>query len=106
MNKPKGMLAWVYRTGGSDTTNGGVSSRYDRIVVVGPGIPEVTEPLASEPVLYLERWCGGYRVVPDSSPETFHMNGPMSGGNFVFTSDSRWPSKAPIPIFDRFEKWY
>ena len=27
----------------------------------------------------------------------------MSGGNFVYTSDSRFPGKAPIPVHDRVE---
>ena len=27
----------------------------------------------------------------------------MFGGNFVYTSDSRFPSDYPIPIHDRFE---
>ncbi len=27
----------------------------------------------------------------------------MFGGNFITTSDSRWPMTGPIPVFDRFE---
>ena len=33
------------------------------------------------------------------------MAGPMFGGNFVYTSDSRFPSPYPIPVHDRFETW-
>lgn len=29
--------------------------------------------------------------------------GPMFGGNFIFSSDSRFPSDYPIPIHDRYE---
>jgi hypothetical protein len=29
--------------------------------------------------------------------------GPMFGGNFVYTSDSRFPNKYPIPVHDRWE---
>jgi len=28
----------------------------------------------------------------------------MNGGNFVYTSDSRFPADYPIPVFDRVEK--
>ena len=29
--------------------------------------------------------------------------GPMFGGNFIYSSDSRFPSDSPIKVFDRFE---
>jgi hypothetical protein len=32
-------------------------------------------------------------------------NGPMFGGNFISSSDSRFPFHYPLPIHDRFEGW-
>ena len=57
----------------------------------------------------VERTFGGrdtpYLHVEQVSPSatTLHKVGPMFGGNFVYTSDSRFPSDYPIPIHDRFE---
>ena len=36
-------------------------------------------------------------------PKTEGMVGPMFSGNFVYSCDSRFPSRYPIPIHDRYE---
>lgn len=104
----KGLLVFVYRMagGGTDCTAGGVTGKFNQCVLVGPGIPEVTEATDNCPVLFLEKHYGGYRAVPDSDPSHFHKIGPMFGGNFVYTSDDRMPTKAPIKVHDRFEVPY
>ena len=53
------------------------------------------------------RWRFTDRVVvyvhaePVDKPEG--KVGPMFGGNFIYTSDSRFPNDYPIPVHDRFE---
>lgn len=103
----KGMLVHVLRCAVADCTNGGLTSKYDSFILIGPGIPEHFEPTKDTPALFVEdRARFGYRAVPDSSPEQFHKRGPMFGGNFVYSSDSRFPGKAPIAVHDRFESNY
>lgn len=34
---------------------------------------------------------------------TYNLLGPMFGGQFIYSSDSRFPSDQPIHIHDRFE---
>lgn len=111
----KGLLGFVYRNGKTDTTNGGVSSKHDQLVLVTQEA-EIFEPSPDMPALYLAQWYG--RTIacpqnleadigkvrsqrPDSSVD--HLGCWMFGGNFVYSCDGRWPTKAPIPVYDRME---
>lgn len=102
---------------GSDTTLGGITSTTHHVVLTDPlevrkrrGLP-CEEPLGFmspsldpdgpryAPELQLRLRAG--RVIacppdalPDGSPYAF-------GGNFVFTSDTRFPDHRPIPVHDR-----
>ena len=38
--KPKGMLVWVYRNSESDSTSGGISSKYNRLVLCSTNLPQ------------------------------------------------------------------
>jgi len=42
-------------------------------------------------------------VEPFNQPEG--KAGPMAGGNFVYSSDSRFPHDYPLAVHDRFETW-
>jgi hypothetical protein len=101
----KGMLVSVLRSA-TDCSNGGVTSTHSEFLLVGPGIPEIFEA-RNLPVLRCEPWYGHYRAVAESKPGWIVENlaGPMFGGNFIWTSDSRFPGKHPIPVHDRFETW-
>lgn len=98
----KGMLCSVFRSN-SDCTNGGVTSRAIDVVLIGKGIPEIFEPNERTPAVFLgERRDGSPCAYPDESPRPMQY---MFGGNFVWTSDSRFRaiSEAPIPVHDRQE---
>lgn len=101
----KGMLVSVLRSA-HESTNGGITSVKSEFLLVGPGIPEIFEA-GNLPVLRCEPWYGHYRAVAESKPgfRIEDMAGPMFGGNFVWTSDSRFLPKHPIPVHDRFETW-
>ena len=104
--KLKGMLVDVYRTATSDCTNGGVSSNNNTFILVGPGVPQIHEvDEDSDAVLYLhERKIGGETYLSCRSNKVhLGFNGPMMGGNFIYSSDSRFPTGKPIPIHDRYE---
>ena len=106
----KGLLVHVLRdASGTDCTNDGVSSRFTKFVLTGEGIVELFAPTADAPELRLVRRelsTGrpyGSRFYLHAEPPDKGGRWAMFGGNFVTTSDSRFPSDYPIPVHDRFE---
>ncbi len=105
----KGLLVFVYRgVSFGDCTAGGMSSRVDKFVLINDEQKdaEVFEPDGDAPALVLvRRWAGTSREYLHAEPldKPDDKLGPMMGGNFIYSSDSRFPSSYPIPIHDRFE---
>lgn len=104
---PKGMTAHVYRCDLGDCSNNGISSRVSKVTLIGPGVPEIFESTANAPaVMLMPGHIDGYRAVPLDGGENSVYGacvGPMFGGCFIYSSDSRFPSKTPIPLHDRWE---
>lgn len=103
---PKGMTVQVYRNAcGWECTNGGPSSRFHTFCLTGPGVPQLFEPSADVPelVLVIDQCCGveRQRAIPREMLDADLWT--MFGGNFVYSSDSRFPSRAPIKVHDRVE---
>lgn len=123
----KGLLVSVMRSAWlGDCTNGGVSSKADSAVLVANG-REIGpfEPGEGKPALYLAKWCDLVIACPENleekSPRRYSkgvrdvlplgdrtidtLGGWMFGGNFVYSSDSRFReiNGYPIPIYDRRE---
>lgn len=86
---------------GSDCTNGGISSRFIDVVVVGPGIPEIFAEHENLPAVVIDERMGHKFLRPAEDCPSDKM-GYMFGGNFATTSDGRWPYGA-LPIHDRTE---
>lgn len=97
----KGLGVNVYRSP-HEATNGGLSSKSDRFVLTGEGMPEIFEPKASQPELHLRRFHGDWVAFPPFDPAP-NCVGWMFGGNFVYTSDSRFHPGHPIRVHDRQE---
>ena len=97
----KGMLVNVFRSD-TDCTNGGITSCYNHLVLVGAGIPEIFEANDEMPALILKVRYGRLYAEPAEDPEPGRV-GWMFGGNFVYSSDSRFPCAYPIPVHDRQE---
>ena len=86
-----------------DHTNGGVSANHDRLTVVDgelPSDPNTTSPEVM--ILYYPRLCA---IPIFRNGEHSDECGPMFGGNYIYSNDSRFPSDTPIPLHDRFETW-
>jgi hypothetical protein len=103
----KGIPAYVYRSAAlGDCTNGGLSSKTDRVIICGEGIPEMLEASDLFPALIITRnGKFSWKATPDTPTESGHV-GYMFGGNFVHSGDSRFMDafgSAPIRIFDRQE---
>ena len=97
-----------YRGKVSDSTNGGISSRIDTFTLTGTNpvngrtVTGPNEPSADFPELVLAPGpLKSVRAVPRDLLESGKWV--MFGGNFCYTSDSRFPSDQPIKIFDRVE---
>lgn len=78
--------------------------------LVGAGELGPFLPNAKTPALYLRPGNlrdGSFRAVPANPPGIANLIGPMFGGAFVYTSDSRFPKSggthSPIPVHDRWE---
>lgn len=94
----------VYKSG-SDATNNGLTSKHDRLLLVFDNVssPFKTEP--DEDYLVMVRKNIGTRIHIIAVPKSIIDSGKhsMFGGNFIYTSDSRFPNSYPIPVHDRVE---
>lgn len=111
MKKRKGLLVSVLRREGQDCTAKGITSQVSTIILYSEDV--VLGPCEiDEGEIYLELVTrninGTYlhaKVMKDGNPmgEGTHV---MAGGNFIYSSDSRFPNRYPISVHDRFEKFH
>ena len=105
----KGMLVDVFRNTLGDSTNGGITSQYDSVYLIGPGIPGLFEvPEGATNVLRMDargehRFARPFNSNITSAGIAFNSQWWMMGGNFIWSTDGRFPSAAPIPVHDRTE---
>jgi hypothetical protein len=102
----KGLTVWVYRSHLGDCTNNGESSKVNMFTLIGEGIAEIFEPSEDAPAMYLETKEYSFGKVTRAIPESKRNKWTMFGGNFIYSSDSRFSEisgGAPIKIFDRVE---
>lgn len=100
------ILTFVLRNSLGDSTNYGLTSREDSIVLHYGSevdladltlIPDDELVLVERQLFGKEAW---YAVPVGIYKSNKHS---MFGGNFIHTSDSRFPGRAPIPVHDRIE---
>ena len=125
----KGLLATILQDkDGTNCSNGGISARCNRVVIVGPGIDEVFEADDNTPaVQFVKRDISGVcvhlePVAPlgideaesQKSGKPVQNCGWQHGGCYVSLSDSRlcraveklgYPSLCAIALFDRQDSW-
>lgn len=101
---------------GYDCTNGGVTSRHTKVTLFFDCSKESAKKhcqengISFDSALWLNRRILWDEEMPIAVPLEYPKGkvGPMFGGNFIYTSDSRFPCvgrqlKLPIPVHDRFE---
>lgn len=117
--KTKGLLCNVYTDGGVDCTAGGISSKnftkgVKNLILTEDHrfgyVKKIDAPFngdESNSVIIKNGAVENYFIVVSQFPPetTKQMCGPMFGGNFLYSSDSRFPFKYPLPIHDRWETW-
>ena len=97
---------FVLRNSLGDSTNNGLTSRKDSIILhYGPDADSADlTPIPDDELVLVERKLFGedafYAVPAGLYKSNKHT---MFGGNFIHTSDSRFPGRAPIPVHDRVE---
>lgn len=104
MEKPKkGMILNVYRSAdGSDCTKGGISSKHDAVLLVGPGVPEIFDEDPKRPTVKIGSAGGRIHLRPENDNGVWFM----FGGNFAYSCDSRLRpilGDGPVHIHDRRE---
>jgi len=98
----QGLFCSVYRSP-KDGSNRGITSKVDEVLLVGPGVRGPFAASEGDTVLYLHWWDVGGERRYFASPESRHSMRYMFGGNFIYSCDSRFPSRQPIPVHDRRE---
>lgn len=104
----KTLPAYVYRDAKlGDCTNGGISERYDTLYLIcDEGYSEKEDDSTELLRLVRRNFCGReYLHAEPTTPTPEGCVGPMFGGNFIYTCDSRFPSPYPIPVHDRYETY-
>ena len=105
-DKPeKGIMVNVLRSQ-HDSTNNGVTSRFNRFILVDGEVTGPFEPDRKTPALKLVRrtiYGKPYVHAEPLDPVPAGHVGYMFGGNFIYTSDSRFPNRYPIPVHDRMD---
>lgn len=101
----KGLMVKILRSE-HDSTNNGITSRFNRFILVDSEVSGPFEPDQKTPALRLVRRTIANKPYIHAEPlapvPPGHV-GYMFGGNFIFTSDSRFPSSYPIPVHDRMD---
>jgi len=103
--KNKGISVDVLRDITSvDSTNNGISSKHNSFVIIDPSIDGYIKPDSTTPQLKLVRrnLAGGEYIHAEPIEPVKKGNvGYMFGGNFIHSSDGRFPNNYPIPVHDR-----
>ena len=106
---PKTLPVNVLRSHFGDCANGGVTSTANTLYLICEGgwheEPEDSSLLLRTVTRKLFRGASPYiHAEPVNPGDLTDKLGPMFGGCFVWSSDSRFPSDYPIPVHDRFEE--
>jgi len=97
------ILTFVLRNSMGDSTNNGLTSKVNKVNLhYGPDMD--IDNIPNDELILVERTLFGkqsnYAVPASIFKSGVHS---MFGGNFIHTSDSRFPSEAPIKVHDRVE---
>ncbi len=108
-----GLSADIYKNSdgwmGCDCTLNGISSNYTRATLYPTDSISFDGPIDYDDPDTANLWIMEHPRVPGylvalPSPDDAEFHEFQFGGNFVHSSDSRFPSKQPIPIHDRQEE--
>ena len=106
----KALPIYVYKTRSGDCTNGGITSKYNELLLIcEDGFVDVDENNPPEnlvKVVTRKLWDGEYKHIEPYARTDKGCVGWMFGGNIAHTSDSRFSRVAgnyPLKVHDRQE---
>ena len=108
MREVRSLPVYVFKNEGKDWSNGGITSRFNEILVLNDK-GHVQVDLDNPPenlCVYVERelWLGEvFNYIEPYAPKEKGCVGWMYGGCIADTSDSRFQSDHPVRIHDRQE---
>lgn len=105
----KGLIVSIFedkRIG--NCSGGGISENRAQLLLVGEGVPKIFE-MSGPKIIIENHYADRFRAIEvgeDGLPITKEgFRGPMFGGTFVWSSDSRFPVPYPVALHDRWEKY-
>ena len=104
------IAVYVFRDDLADCSNNGVSARYKRLQMISESEMLDFVGNTENVVVRIDRVLFG-KIMPVLVPFDLyrdyktHRLPVMFGGNFAYTSDSRFNWDYPLPIHDRVESW-
>lgn len=103
----KGFTVHIYKNDlFAGCSNGGISATCSQVTLIGPGVPELSEPTETAPAVVLHLSNRDYLSARPAEPQPGKC-GPMMGGSFIYSSDARFSrltgNRGAIPLHDRFE---
>ena len=105
-NKIRVLTVKVYKHASGDFTNGGISSRYDYLYLYIDGKVGNTEvDPTDERIIIIKRGSGNYMYAEPINDKNKREVNYMMGGNWIYSSDGRYPVDYPLPLHDRSETW-
>jgi hypothetical protein len=101
----RGLHVSVYRT--KIGSLGGELSGYSYLTLIDPDRELGTfKPNKQFPAVYLKKHGNYLYATPsEDSGQTDELTPWMASGTFIYTDDSRFPSRQPIALHDRRETW-
>lgn len=101
----KGLMCDIYESKSiGNCSAGGISEQCKEVVLIWDGCPEIFASREGMPAVKLvKRELWGKEYLHCEPIQRRSGVGPMMGGTFVYSCDSRFPSKYPIPLHDRWE---
>ena len=95
----KGLILYIYKNPlFSGCSNNGISSKCNKVVLIGDGIPGVFEVSEDAPAVKLVKRniCG--KEYSHVEPVERGKSSWMSGGSLVYSCDSRFRDLSPYPL--------
>ena len=111
MRKVKALSVSVFKNPMGDCTNNGISSKYNTLLLVGKDVEgyidvDLDNPPENLVVLVKRNTWGNHEHIHVEPLDGCHAEGEkqyMAGGNFCYTSESRFPNSYTLAIHDRRE---
>lgn len=114
-HEPSGIRVSIYKDGGRSWSNGGISDLHDEATLILPDGGPFKPTFDAPAIKIVGNTAGTIKAIPYDDTKWRHEKpiGPMMGGSYIATSDSRFSEETErvlgarfygaVPLHDRFE---